>query len=454
MRSSINDLLKIWDLDREGADLHALVSELYPFCRSITGDGLRRSLHTIERIVPLSLFEIPTGTKAFDWSVPKEWNIRDAWIKDSKGLKVVDFKQCNLHAVNYSVPIRRKMGLDELRKHLFTLPDSPDWIPYRTSYYKETWGFCLTQRQADALKDDEYEVCIDSSLESGHLTYGQFRIQGETDYEILISAHSCHPSLCNDNLSGMAVAAKLAQCLRELPLRYSYRFLWIPATIGTIAWLASHERVLPRIKHGLILSCVGDSGPFTYKRSRHGDAEIDRVVEHMLKSRNARCSLLDFTPHGYDERQYCSPGINLPVGCFMRTPNGKYAEYHTSADNLDFVKPLALAESVHMLLSIFRTLEENHRYMNLNPMCEPQLGSRGLYRLMGGTSSNGFEEALLWLLNFSDGQHSLLDIAERSQVPFDKLAETAKVLIDHDLLRKEAPQSKEKSSAKALEVIS
>jgi aminopeptidase-like protein len=237
--STINTILKDWDFERHGADLHALVSELYPFCRSITGDGLRRSLHTLEKMVPLSLFEIPTGTKAFDWSVPKEWNIRDAWIKDSKGVKVVDFKQCNLHVVNYSTPVHCKIGLDELRKHLFTLPNSPHWIPYRTSYYKETWGFCLTQRQADALKDDEYEVFIDSSLEIGSLTYGQFRIQGETDDEILVTAHSCHPSLCNDNLSGMAVAAKLTQCLRKLPLRYSYRFLWIPATIGTIAWMAS-----------------------------------------------------------------------------------------------------------------------------------------------------------------------------------------------------------------------
>jgi aminopeptidase-like protein len=378
---------------------------------------------------------VPTGTRVFDWAVPKEWNIRDAYIKDSRGVRVVDFQKNNLHVLNYSLPVKEKMQLSELRKHLFTLPETPDWIPYRTTYYKENWGFCLTQRQLDGLVDGEYEVCIDSSLEPGSLTYGEFRIQGATDDEVLISCHSCHPSLCNDNLSGMTVATKLAQRLSAVQLRYSYRFLWLPGTIGAITWLALSESILPRIKHGLVLSCIGDPGRFNYKRSRHGNAEIDRVVEHVLRHTEEHFVISDFSPYGYDERQYCSPGINLPVGCFMRTPNGKYPQYHTSADDLNLVKPEALAGSFHRLLRIVQTLDANHVYENLNPKCEPQLGRRGLYRNMGGTSGNRFEESLLWLLNFSDGAHSLLDIAERSGLDFNELDGAAKALLKTDLLR-------------------
>jgi len=294
----------------------------------------------------------------------------------------------------------------------------------------------LSHRQLEALTDGDYEVSIDSTLEDGHLTYGEFRIQGATDDEVLISAHSCHPSLCNDNLSGMAVATKLAQHLAGLSLRYSYRFLWIPGTIGAITWLALNESALPRIKHGLVLSCVGDPGRFHYKRSRRGNAEIDRAVEHVLHHSGSDFQILDFAPNGYDERQYGSPGINLPVGCFMRTPNGKYPQYHTSADDLDLVTAPALAESLYRLFCIVGTLEMNRRYENLNPKCEPQLGRRGLYRQMGGTSSHESEEAMLWVLNFSDGAHSLLDIAERSGLNFKTMDAAAEALRDHGLLRR------------------
>jgi aminopeptidase-like protein len=433
---SISEVRTQWDAQKEGAELYGSVSALYPLCRSITGDGLRHSLEALRGFVPLGLREVPSGTQVFDWTVPKEWNIRDAYVKNSRGEKIVDFQECNLHVVNYSVPVREKMGLTELRQHLFTLPDRPDWIPYRTSYYKETWGFCLSHRQREALPDGEYEVFIDSRLEPGHLTLGEFRIQGATQEEVLISCHSCHPSLCNDNLSGMVVGARLAQCLGDVPLRYSYRFLWIPGTIGAITWLALNEAVIPRIKHGLVLSCLGDSGRFTYKRSRRGSAEIDRTVEHVLRSTGVDFGLMEFSPYGYDERQYCSPGVNLPVGCFMRTPNGKYPEYHTSADNLDLVSAKALGESAHALLRIIEVLEKSERYVNLNPKCEPQLGRRGLYRQMGGTSSTGLEEALLWVLNFSDGEHSLLDIAERSKLGFSAVAEAAEMLVANGLLRK------------------
>jgi aminopeptidase-like protein len=428
-----------WDAAREGAELYRVVSELYPICRSITGNGVRQSLGILKQQVDLTLHEVPSGTKVFDWVVPKEWNIRDAYIKNSKGERVVDFRRSSLHVLNYSVPVRKTMSLAELRPHLFTLPDSPDWIPYRTSYYKETWGFCLTQRQLDALADtDTYEVCIDSSLEPGHLTYGEFRIPGTTEAEVLISAHCCHPSLGNDNLSGMTVAARLARHLSGRPLRYSYRFLWVPGTIGSITWLALNEAQLSRIQHGLVLSCIGDPGGFTYKRSRRGDAEIDRVVEHVLRRSNREFRMLDFTPDGYDERQYCSPGINLPVGCLLRTPNGKYPQYHTSADDLSLVTAASLAESLQQLLQIVEALEANGRYVNLSPKCEPQLGRRGLYHSTGGTKNPEAEQAMLWVLNFSDGAHSLLDIAGRSGLSLTALAAAARRLEDSGLLARAA----------------
>jgi aminopeptidase-like protein len=433
--SSLRDDLQTIDWSSEGEACYQLVEALYPICRSITGNGLRRSLRLLQGTTPLELHEVQTGTQVFDWTVPKEWNVRDAYIKNAAGKRLVDFQQCNLHVLNYSVPVRRKMSLAELRPHLFTLPESPDWIPYRTSYYRETWGFCLSQRQLESMEEGEYEVCIDSSLESGGLTYGEYRIQGATDDEVLISCHSCHPSLCNDNLSGMTTTARLARFLQRLSLSYSYRFLWIPGTIGSITWLARNEATLPRIKHGLVVSCVGDSGPFNYKRSRRGDADVDRAVEHVFRQSGCNFEVLDFSPYGYDERQYCSPGINLPVGCFMRTPNGRYAEYHTSADDLTLVSASSLGESLLQLLRVVQVFEENRNYLSLNPKCEPQLGRRGLYRQMGGsTDAAAREMAMLWVLNLSDGQHDLLDIAIRSRLPFHQISEAAGALRKAGLL--------------------
>jgi len=419
----------------EGNKGYALIKALYPICRSITGNGVRQSLRLLQDTVPLVLHEVPSGTEVFDWTVPKEWNIRDAYIKNEVGERVIDFQRSNLHVLNYSIPVRRKMALTELRSHLFTSPETPDWIPYRTSYYREAWGFCMTQRQLERMQEGEYEVCIDSTLEPGHLSYGEYRIQGATDDEVLISCHSCHPSLCNDNLSGMVMAARLARLLEAVSLRHSYRFLWAPGTIGSITWLALNEPVLSRIKHGVVLSCVGDPGQFHYKRSRQGNAEVDRAVEHVLRHSGHDFKMLEFTPYGYDERQYCSPGINLPVGSFMRTPNGCYAQYHTSADDLTFVTPSALGESLLLLLRIIQVLEENGCYMNLNPKCEPQLGRRGLYRQMGGvTHAAAREMAMLWILNLSDGEHDLLDIAFRSGIPFDQISQAAYLLREAGLL--------------------
>ncbi len=418
-----------------GDQMYELMAELYPICRSITGDGFRESMRILQREIPLQIREVPTGTKAFDWTIPKEWNIRDAYVKDSSGNKVIDYKRSNLHVVSYSSPIHAGMSLSDLKGHLFSLPEHPDWIPYRTSYYKETWGFCISHRLLESLRDGEYEVCIDSSLEEGHLTYGEHFLRGSTEEEVLISCHCCHPSLCNDNLSGMALAAGLAKCLSQQKLRYSYRFLFIPGTIGSIVWLSLNEANISRVKHGLVATCVGDPGRLNYKRSRRGDAEIDRAVCHVLKHSGEDYAVEDFSPYGYDERQYCSPGFNLPVGVLTRTPHGRYPEYHTSADNLRFVQPCFLADSLSKYLNVIDVLERNRRYVNCNPKCEPQLGKRGLYEAFGGRKdSNPYELAMLWVLNLSDGDHTLLDIADQSGLSFAATVEAAEALVAHDLL--------------------
>lgn len=419
-----------------GQQTYDLISELYPICRSITGDGVRQTLRVLQEIIPLEIYEIPTGTPVFDWTVPKEWNIRDAYVKNAKGERIVDFQKCNLHVLGYSAPIRATVPLQELKAHTFTLPDHPHWVPYRTSYYKEDWGICLTHDQLQNLPDGDYEVFIDASLENGHLTYGEFFLKGRTDSEVLISVHICHPSLANDNLSGVALATFLAKYLSELSLRYSYRFLFIPGTIGSITWLNLNESRVSRIKHGLVLACLGDAGSLTYKKSRQGHADIDRAVVQVLKDSREPYQIIDFSPYGYDERQFCSPGFDLPVGCFMRTPHGQFPEYHTSADNLSFVQPNYLADSFMKCVSVLQILEGNRIYLNLNPKCEPQLGRRGLYgALGGGTDKRIHELAMLWVLNLTDGKHSLLDITENSGLQFGQIKLAADALHQEKLLK-------------------
>jgi aminopeptidase-like protein len=435
-----NEHQKRVDSVAAGQAMYRWIAELYPICRSITGDGLRETLRSVQQQIPLELSEVPTGTQVFDWTVPKEWNIRDAYVKNSHGERVIDFHESNLHVVNYSAPVRRRMSLAELKEHLFTLPDHPDWIPYRTSYYKETWGFCLSEKQLESLKEGEYEVVIDSTLEDGHLTYGECFLPGQLADEVILSCHCCHPSLCNDNLSGITIATYLARHLREIDRRYSYRFLFIPGTIGAITWLARNEQKISRIKHGLVLTGLGDAGELNYKKSRQGNTEIDRAVTHVLKHSGQPHGLLEFSPYGYDERQYCSPGINLAVGRLSRTPHGTFPEYHTSADNLSFVHPEKLGESLATCLEIISVLENNGTFLNLNPMCEPQLGKRGLYRMIGGPVDSGLSEmAMLWVLNLSDGSHTLLDIAERSGMRFDAIKRACEALQEHGLLR-ECPE--------------
>jgi aminopeptidase-like protein len=441
-----------FDASEFGRQMYACIEELYPICRSITGNGSRQTLCLLQKHIPLTIHEVPTGTQVFDWTVPREWNIRDAYIKNARGERVADFQKSNLCVVNYSVPIKARMPLAELRKHIFTLPETPDWVPYRTSYYKEQWGFCLSHNQLQALREGEYEVCVDSILQDGHLTYGEYFLSGATADEVLLTCHACHPSLCNDNLSGIALVAFLAKALTPLARRYSYRFLFIPGTIGSITWLARNESRIPHIKHGLVVACVGDPGRSTYKKSRRGDAEIDRAVQHVLRHSGKDYEILDFSPYGYDERQFCSPGINLAVGCFMRTPHGCFPQYHTSADNLDFVRPEFLADSFSKCLAVLRTLEHNKAYVNQNPKGEPQLGKRGLYGAIGGQKEARLNElAMLWVLNLSDGQHTLLDIANRAGLAFDLIHDAANALKEHGLL-KEAEDAAESVFARTKEI--
>ena len=417
-----------------GVSLHRFASELYPICRSITGDGIRQTLATIGECIPLRIVETPTGTSVFDWTVPKEWNIRRAHILGPTGKKIVDFRDHNLHVLNYSKPLEATVSLSELKAHIHTLPEHPDWIPYRTSYYQEDWGFCMAYSKLQALEEGDYRVCIDATLENGSLTYAECYLAGQSRDEVLISCHVCHPSLANDNLSGLSVATFLARFLSGRDLRYSYRFLFIPGTIGAITWLARNQEDVGWVRHGLVLTCVGDSGAFHYKKSRKGAAEIDRAMVQVLRHQNEPFEIMEFSPYGYDERQYCSPGFNLAVGCLMRSVWGTFPEYHTSADNLDFIQPNALARSLRVCTAVVDLLEGNKKYRNLQPYCEPQLGRRNLYRSTGGDSIALEINARLWVLNFSDGEHSLLDIVERSGLPFSAIRDAADVLVENQLL--------------------
>ncbi len=425
------------DFDAAGREMYGLIAELYPICRSITGNGVRRTLDIIGRNLELSRQEVPTGTRVFDWVVPKEWNIRDAWVANPAGERLIDFRRSNLHVLQYSTPIRRRVSRAELEAHLYSLPEHPRWIPYRTSYYEERWGFCLEHDKRQQLNEDAYDVCIDSTLADGHLTYGEYVVPGASEEEFLFSCHICHPSLCNDNLSGIALTAQVARLLGDLELRHSYRFLFVPGTVGAITWLSRNEQRASRIRHGLVVACVGDGGKFRYKRSRRGSATIDGTVEHVLRHGGGDYEIRDFSPYGYDERQYCSPGFDLPVGSLTRTPHGRFPEYHTSADDLGFVAAPHLAESLRRYLAIIDVVENDLRYASTSPKCEPQLGRRGLYRTIGGQAeAERAEMAVLWVLNLSDGGHSLLEIARRAGIDFATVRRAAHTLLSHGLLEK------------------
>jgi aminopeptidase-like protein len=420
-----------------GQEAYELIERMFPLPRSLTGSGVRDTLDLLEAIFPITRTEVASGTQVFDWLVPDEWNIRAAHITAADGTRVVDFEDSSLHVVSYSEPVHATLSLEELRERLFTLPDQPDVIPYRTSYYDRTWGFCLTHRQLLELEPGNYDVVIDSTLEPGHLTYGEMRIEGSDVEagEILFSTYICHPSLANDNLSGIAVSALLARELSKRSPRHTYRFVFAPGTIGPLCWLHNNRDGLDRIRHGLALSCIGDQGHLTYKRSRQETAEVDLAMETVLHDSGDHHRILPWDPWGGDERQFCSPGFNLPVGTLMRTPHGEFAGYHTSADSLELIRPDSLADAIARCLDLCDVLETNRRFLNLSPYGEPQLGRRGLYRSAGGAvSSPADEKAILWLLNLSDGEHSLLDIAKRAGISYKSLQRVAARLLDKRLL--------------------
>lgn len=424
-----------------GDELSQLIADLYPFCRSLTGDGVRATLQRLGKEIPLEITEVPTGAPVLDWFVPKEWNVRDAYIADSTGTRLVDFHDTNLHVLGYSTPVDSEMSFDELRPFLYSNPGLVDAVPYRTSYWVERWGFCLSHRVLAEMEarggEARYRVVIDSTLDDGHLTYGESFLAGDSDDEILIHAHTCHPSLANDNLSGLAVAVALRQALELVPnRRFSYRFVFLPGTIGPITWLARNGDVVLRIRHGMVLSNVGDRKHLTFKLSQREDTEIDRAAGHVLSLWHEPGKTAPFSPFGYDERQYCSPGFDLAVGCLSRGIHGTFPEYHTSLDDCSFVKTENLVDSVKAVTAILGVLEGNDVYVNANPFGEPQLGRRGLYRSLSGTNVNPHRElAFLWVLNQSDGRRSLLDIAMRASLPFAVIREAADQLLAVDLLR-------------------
>ncbi len=420
-----------------GERLFALCERLFPICRSITGDGVRETLSILKEHINLEIKEVASGTSVFDWVVPKEWNIRDAWIKDEQGNKIVDFKNNNLHILNFSSPVHGKIDLATLKDHLYTLPDQPALIPYRTSYYKKNWGFCLPHYQYEQLEDSTYEVYIDSTLEPGYLSYGELYIPGKSEREILFSAHICHPSLANDNLSGISVLTQLAQKLQAQKNQFSYRFIFIPGTIGAITWLAQNEKNLKNIHAGLVASLLGDAGDFTYKKSRRGDTEMDFVVRQVLQKLQHPHEILEFIPYGYDERQFCAPAFNLAIGNLTRSQFGTYPEYHTSGDNLQLIRPKYLEASFHLYDAIVHFFENNIYFKNQYPKGEPQLGKRGLYDAIGGNSdSKKMQMVMLWLLNLSDGQHSLSHIAHKAGYDLTLVKKVSEILEEKGLLKR------------------
>ena len=422
-----------------GEEMYRLISRLYPICRSITGNGVRQSLAIMQEYLPLKVHEVPTGTAVFDWTIPNEWNINDAYIKNGRGEKIVDIKNSNLHVLNYSIPVKGNFSLAELKSHLFSLPDRPGLVPYRTSYYEENWGFCVSHSQFQEMQDAEYEVVIDSTLQPGSLTYAEYYLPGESKDECLITCHICHPSLCNDNLSGISVVLFLAKILTTKKNRLSYRFLFIPGTIGAIAWLSLNESNLSNIKAGLVATLLGDASPLTYKKTRNGNATIDQAVTHYLRHSGEDYRLIDFSPYGYDERQFNSPGISLPVGSLTRSQYGQYPEYHTSADNLELISGEKLEASLKAYLSIIDILDNNVIYINQISRCEPQLGTRGLYRIIKCENVEESElrkMAMLWCLNLSDGNYSLLDIADKAAISFEVIKQIAAILEKEGLLKR------------------
>ncbi|MBG0859636.1 MAG: DUF4910 domain-containing protein [Bacteroidales bacterium] len=419
--------------------LEKYFDRLWPLNRSLTGNGNRETLRILSEIVDLNITEVPSGTNCFDWVVPPEWNVKEAWIKDSNGNVIIDFSNNNLHLLGYSIHVKGKMFLSELRSHIYTLPLQPDIIPYLTSYYDENWGFCMSHNQFLTLKEnEEYDILIDSTLNhKGSMTIGEAILKGCSDNEVLFSTYICHPSMANNELSGLLVSAFIFRELKNIRNRfYTYRFVYLPETIGSIYYLSRFgEHLKQTLDAGYVVTCVGDQGDFSYKRSRRGNSLADRAAELILRQSGTKFNIENFFPTGSDERQYCSPGFNLPVGSLMRTRYGKYPEYHTSADDKNFISFDALEKSVLKYLEIINLLENNFVYINTKPFCEPQLGKRGLYPAIGDQKNKTKTiVTTLWILNLADGTNDLISISEKSNIPVPELIPVVERLLENGIL--------------------
>jgi aminopeptidase-like protein len=425
------------DLHDVGSSMHNFLKLLWPINRSITGDGLRNSLELIKQQLPdLEIFSIPTGTKVFDWTIPKEWVVRDAYIIDPSGNKICSFKNNNLHLVGYSAPIKTKLQLNELQLHLHSLPDQPNAIPYVTSYYEERWGFCLSHDQRIGLQDGLYEVLIDSDLIQGSLNYGELLIKGDSDKEIFLSTYICHPSMANNELSGPTVLTFIAKWILALASRrFSYRIIFIPETIGSIAYLSNNiDHLKSKVFAGYNVTCVGDSRTYSYLPSRNGSTISDQIAKHVLRNIDKNYISYKWSDRGSDERQYCAPGVDLPIASLMRSKYGEYPEYHTSLDDFEnVVTPLGLSGGYLMIKYALESLEKN-RYPVINVMCEPQLGKRGLYPTLSTKQSDSHVRLMMDLITWSDGSHSILEIAELCDVPIWKLYPIIDQLVECNLI--------------------
>ena len=419
-----------------GDSMYALLCRLFPLCRSITGDGVRETLFIIAEELPgLMIYEVPSGTQVFDWVVPCEWNVRDAYVLDPGGNKIIDFAKSNLHLVGYSIPVNVKVSLSELQEHLYSLPDQPDAIPYITSYYKERWGFCLSHRQRESItQEGEYTVVIDSQLGDGYLTYGELYIPGEREEEIFLSTYVCHPSMANNELSGPVVTTFLIKWLLSQKRKYSYRIVFIPETIGSITYLSRNLDVMrQRIIAGFNVTCVGDERVYSFLPSRQGDSLADRVALHVLRYMHPEFIHYSFLDRGSDERQYCAPGVDLPVASIMRSKYGTFPEYHTSLDDLTLVTPAGLYGAWDVIRQCIECIEANER-LKVTVLCEPQLGKRDLYPTISTKQSGAQIRDMMNLIAYCDGTHTLLEVAEKIHVPMWNLIPWVKTLTNHGLL--------------------
>ena len=419
-----------------GQGLYDLATRLFPICRSITGDGFRQSLEMIREQVPeMQVFEVPTGTQVFDWTIPREWNIRGGWIRNKQGETIIDFRNSNLHVLGYSVPIHQTVSREELLEHVYTQPEQPDWIPYVTSYYKERWGFCMSERQKQQLTDEEYEVCIDSTLADGSLTYGELIVPGETDEEIFFSTYLCHPSMANNELSGPCLMTALIKYVQSLKSRrYTYRFIIVPETIGSITYLSRNLKTMQQhVKAGFVLSCVGDDRTYSMVSTKYEDTLADRVLENVLRFHYPDYIRYSFMKRASDERQYGSAGVGLPVCAFCRSKYHEYPEYHTSADDLSLISPEGLQGSYEVMVKVIDALEHNRHYCMTVP-CEPQLGKRGLYPTISQKGTYAAFRAMQHFTAYADGRNDLIDISNLIGTPVDQLIPIVAKLMDHNLV--------------------